>query len=88
MEREIVIRIFKERYNTDPDYYLGYKDLEFVMIFKDFQHLEHEWTLLRYHFEGDTYSARTNDTGEVLCGGALDPDDLERIKEALFVSRN
>ena len=86
MDREIVIWVFKKRYNMDPDYYLGYKDLKLVLIYKKFPHLEFEWDELLRHYEGDSYCARTNDTGEVLCGGALDPDDLERIREAL--SRN
>lgn len=79
---EIVIRIFKQRYNVDRDYYEGYADLAHCFICDSFQRLLDDWPRLIDEYEGDTYSARVNEDGTLLCGGALDPDDINYIRTA------
>lgn len=79
---EIVIRIFRMRYNMDRDYYEGYMDLKCCLIYGDFEELRDEWNRLINLYAGDTYSARINKDGTLLCGGALDPDDINYIRTA------
>ena len=79
---EIVIRIFKQRYNVDRDYYEGYADLKRCIIYRGFEEFSADWPYLIRYYEGDTYSARVNEDGTLLCGGALDQDDINYIRTA------
>ena len=80
----IELRFYRERYNMNPDYYLGDKDIYCRLYFKNIYELRKKWKML---FEvngnclaGETYSA-WDKYGDVLCGGAFDPDDITIITE-------
>lgn len=80
---DIELRFFRERYDMDPNYYLGNNDVYCRLYFKDFAELKECWERLMtahdYYLQGETYSAWCN--GKVLCGGAFDPGDIEIIAE-------
>lgn len=84
----IELRFFRDRYNTDSDYYLSNRDVYCRLYFKNIDELKSQWKALfraeKHFLEGETYSAWQGKN--VLCGGAFDPGDIEYIEEA-YVGR-
>ena len=82
----IELRFYRERYNTDMDYYLGDEDIYCKLYFRSFDELKEKWnSIIGAHdhwLEGETYSA-WDENGNVLCGGAFDPGDINYIKDAM-----
>jgi hypothetical protein len=84
----IELRFYRQRYNMDPDYYTGKKGIYLTLHFPNLQALKDEWDKMfddytpyeGHWLAGETYSAWTDD-GEMVCGGAFDPDDIEIIAE-------
>lgn len=85
MAKRIELRFFRERYNMDPDYYEGNRDVYARFYFKSIGELKEHWKELmesnHHWFEGETYSAWCGK--DILCGGAFDPDDIQIIEENL-----
>ncbi len=77
---EIRIRFYRERYNTDPDYYSGNEDIYKRIKFNDLNDLKRCWGALMHKYEGETYSLWIGK--ELVCGGAFDPGDLQYIEPA------
>lgn len=73
------IRVYYERYNMDPDYYLGRKGIKRRWTARTPLELCAKWQLYLNDYEGDTYSVWDGD--ECITGGAYDPGDIEYIKE-------
>ena len=78
--------LYHERYNTDPDYYSGDEDIYKRVTFSDLDDLVRCWSAIIHDYEGETYSLWDDVPHRKytrVCGGALDPDDIEIIKEVL-----
>lgn len=82
----IELRFYRQRYNMDSDYYTGKKGIYLTLYFPNLEALQDEWDNLfdkpcqGHWLEGETYSA-WGDDGNLLCGGAFDPGDIEFIEE-------
>ena len=76
----IHLRFYRERYNMDDAYYTGNEDIYKRVKLKDLDDLKWCWEALLHDYEGETYSAWL-ENGEMLCGGAFDPGDIDFIEE-------
>lgn len=75
------IRIFKERFNINPDYYQGNEDV-WKRIFADNKTaLCHKWIENYKEYEGETYSVWDGD--QMIVGGPFDQSDIDTILEYL-----
>lgn len=77
---EIRLRFYRERFNTNPDYYMGDEDIYKRIKLDDLDDLKRCWKPILYTYEGETYSAWVGK--ECVCGGAFDPSDLQYIEPA------
>ena len=82
----IELRFYKQRYNTDEEYYRGNKGIYLTLYYPDEETLIADWNNLferkvaGHWLEGETYSAWDED-GSLLCGGAFDMADIDYIVE-------
>ena len=80
----IEFRFYRQRYNTDPAYYTGDKDVYLNFVYPTEESLLADWhNLFEKGFdgrilEGETYSA-WDEYDNLICGGAFDPDDINYI---------
>ena len=81
MKGRYEIRIYKERYNTHPDYYTGKKDIKLSVWCATPEELMSKWDELLEDYEGDTYSVWDSLVNEIITGGAYDPNDWQIIED-------
>lgn len=81
MRGKYEIRIYNERFNMDPDYYEGTKDVRLVAWCNTPQELKERWEKLLKENEGETYSVWDCEANEIITGGAYDPSDYMIIDE-------
>lgn len=93
----IRLRFYRQRYNMDYDYYTGDEDIYKRVKLDDLDDLKLCWPALIHDYEGETYSAWAGQKScdYFLCGGALDPGDIDcirnefgKIKEGLHEIRS
>ena len=79
------IRIFNERFNMDPNYYEGNKDVKIKIQCETSKELIEKWEELLETEEGETYAVweiNGNDSG-IIVAGAFDPNDIGIIQEEI-----
>lgn len=75
------IRIFNERFNMNPVYYEGNEDVSRRGFANDEDSLIKIWSIFLEEEEGETYAIWDHKNNKVITGGALDPGDMEYIKD-------
>lgn len=84
MAKRYEIRIFNERFNMNPIYYLGEDDIQKRIFADTDKELLFKWKKNLKEYEGETYSIWEGIIN--ITGGAYDPSDIECITE--YLKRN
>ena len=81
MKGRYEIKIYNERYNMDVDYYTGNKDIKKSIWCDTPENLINTMYDLLETEEGETYSVWDHTIGDIIVGGAFDPNDIDSVND-------